>query len=146
MVGQGVLRECLLDPGVERVLSVGRNAIERQHPKLRECLQANLFDLSPIEKQLQGYDAGYFNYRTNSAQAQYKAITSCTTKAMNRTFTARLLRELRWATDWTRRARSSHGASGSVTPARFVSNATTRRPRIWADLQCNWRGREQGAA
>jgi saccharopine dehydrogenase-like NADP-dependent oxidoreductase len=24
MVGQGVLRECLLDPGVERVLAVGR--------------------------------------------------------------------------------------------------------------------------
>jgi len=24
MVGQGVLRECLLDPGVQRVLAVGR--------------------------------------------------------------------------------------------------------------------------
>lgn len=26
MVGQGVLRECLLDPEVERVLAVGRKA------------------------------------------------------------------------------------------------------------------------
>jgi uncharacterized protein YbjT (DUF2867 family) len=60
MVGQGVLRECLLDPGVERALSVTRNSIGKQHPKLRECLQADLFDLSPIEKQLHGYDACFF--------------------------------------------------------------------------------------
>ena len=25
MVGQGVLRECLLDPGVEKILSIGRS-------------------------------------------------------------------------------------------------------------------------
>jgi uncharacterized protein YbjT (DUF2867 family) len=60
MVGQGVLRECLLDPGVERALSVTRNSIGKLHPKLRECLQADLFDLSPIEKQLHGYDACFF--------------------------------------------------------------------------------------
>jgi hypothetical protein len=29
MVGQGVLRECLLDPEVDRVLAVGRSAIGR---------------------------------------------------------------------------------------------------------------------
>jgi uncharacterized protein YbjT (DUF2867 family) len=27
MVGQGVLRECLLDPDVDTVLTIGRNAI-----------------------------------------------------------------------------------------------------------------------
>jgi len=26
MIGRGVVRECLLDPGVERVLAIGRNA------------------------------------------------------------------------------------------------------------------------
>ena len=36
MVGQGVLRECLIDPGVESVLSVGRSPLGVQHPKLRE--------------------------------------------------------------------------------------------------------------
>ena len=34
MVGQGVLRECLLDPGVEAVLSVGRSLAGQSHPKL----------------------------------------------------------------------------------------------------------------
>ena len=78
MVGQGVLRECLLDPGVERVLSVGRNAIERQHPKLRECLQADLFDLSPIETQLQGYDACFFCLGVSSVGMTEEAYTHMT--------------------------------------------------------------------
>ena len=35
MVGQGALRECLLDPGVHRVLAVGRAATGQRHEKLR---------------------------------------------------------------------------------------------------------------
>ena len=35
MVGQGVLRECLVDAGVERVLAVGRSPTGVQHAKLR---------------------------------------------------------------------------------------------------------------
>jgi uncharacterized protein YbjT (DUF2867 family) len=34
MVGQGVLRECLLDPEVESVLAIGRNPVGQQHEKL----------------------------------------------------------------------------------------------------------------
>jgi uncharacterized protein YbjT (DUF2867 family) len=44
MVGQGVLRECLLDPGVESVLAVGRSPTGQQHPRLREILHDNFFD------------------------------------------------------------------------------------------------------
>ncbi len=36
MVGQGALRECLLDPGVETVLVVGRTPTGQHHAKLRE--------------------------------------------------------------------------------------------------------------
>jgi hypothetical protein len=36
MVGQGVLRECLLDRDVERVLTVVRSPTGQQRPKLRE--------------------------------------------------------------------------------------------------------------
>ena len=60
MVGQGVLRECLLDPEVEGVLTVGRNATGQQHEKLQEIVHNDLFDLSPIEGQLLGYDACFF--------------------------------------------------------------------------------------
>jgi len=60
MVGQGVLRECLIDPGVESVLSVGRNPLGVQHPKLREILHKDFTDFSDIEPQLAGYDACFF--------------------------------------------------------------------------------------
>jgi uncharacterized protein YbjT (DUF2867 family) len=60
MVGQGVLRECLIDPGVESVLSVGRSPTGQQHPRLHEILHDNFFDFSAIEKRLTGYDACFF--------------------------------------------------------------------------------------
>ena len=78
MVRQGVLRECLLDPGVERVLSVGRSTTGQRHPKLGELLQADLFDLAPIEKQLQGYEACFFCLGVSSVgmtEEAYRRVT-----------------------------------------------------------------------
>jgi uncharacterized protein YbjT (DUF2867 family) len=60
MVGQGVLRECLLDPGVETVLAVGRSPTGQAHPKLREMMHDNFLDFSSIESQLSGFDACFF--------------------------------------------------------------------------------------
>jgi uncharacterized protein YbjT (DUF2867 family) len=60
MVGQGVLRECLVDPGVERVLSVARRPSGKQDAKLKEVLHADFFDYAAIESQLTGYDACFF--------------------------------------------------------------------------------------
>jgi uncharacterized protein YbjT (DUF2867 family) len=39
MVGQGVLRECLVDAGVESVLCVGRSPTGQQHAKLHAGIQ-----------------------------------------------------------------------------------------------------------
>ena len=60
MVGQGVLRECLLDPDVESVLAIGRTPTGQQHGKLQEIVQADLSDLSAIEDKLAGFDACFF--------------------------------------------------------------------------------------
>jgi len=49
MVGQGVLRECLLDGQVERVLLVGRSSIGVHHGKLQEIVHRDFFDFSSIE-------------------------------------------------------------------------------------------------
>ncbi len=67
MVGQGVLRECLLDPDVERVVSIGRSAAGQQHPKLREIVHGNLTDYSAIEPELAGFDACFFCLGVTSA-------------------------------------------------------------------------------
>jgi dihydrodipicolinate reductase len=45
MVGQGVLRECLLDPDVRLVQTVGRTATSVQNPKLREIVHQDLLHL-----------------------------------------------------------------------------------------------------
>ena len=60
MVGQGVLRECLLAPDVERVVAVGRNATGQQHPKLQDLVVKDMYDYSAVEPQLQGFDACFF--------------------------------------------------------------------------------------
>jgi putative NADH-flavin reductase len=52
MVGQGVLRECLLDPDVESVLAVVRNGSLPQHDKLREIVHQDVYDLATIEGRL----------------------------------------------------------------------------------------------
>lgn len=78
MVGQGVLRECLLDPGVERVLSVVRTASGQRHPKLRELVHRDFLDFSPIEHELSGYDAAFFCLGATSAgksEKEYSRIT-----------------------------------------------------------------------
>jgi uncharacterized protein YbjT (DUF2867 family) len=78
MVGQGVLRECLLDPDVESVLSVGRSATGQTHPKLREIVHANLRDFSAIESQLTNLDACFFCLGVASAgmaEDDYRRVT-----------------------------------------------------------------------
>jgi uncharacterized protein YbjT (DUF2867 family) len=78
MIGQGVLRECLLDPGVEAVLSIGRRASGVTNAKLREIVHADLTDLSAIEGELGGYDACFFCLGISSAgmsEADYRRVT-----------------------------------------------------------------------
>jgi uncharacterized protein YbjT (DUF2867 family) len=60
MVGQGVMRECLLDAGVARVVTLGRHATGNAHPKVREIVHADLFHLQPIEQELTGLDACFY--------------------------------------------------------------------------------------
>ena len=78
MVGQGALRECLLDPDVERVVTIGRRATGQQHPKLREIVHADLRDLSAVESQLSGLDACLFCLGVTSAgmsEEEYSRVT-----------------------------------------------------------------------
>jgi uncharacterized protein YbjT (DUF2867 family) len=88
MVGQGALRECLLDPGVERVLVIGRNPTGRRHAKLREIHHGNFLDYSEIESELVGYDACFFCLGISSVgldEERYRHITYDFTLAAART-------------------------------------------------------------
>jgi uncharacterized protein YbjT (DUF2867 family) len=88
MVGQGVLRECLLDSDVEAVLAIGRSATGLQHEKLRELIQKDLKDLSAIESSLSGYDACFFCLGVSSTgmkEQEYQRVTYDITLAVAQT-------------------------------------------------------------
>ncbi len=78
MIGQGALRECLLDPEVTEVLAIGRTATGQSNPKLREKILKDPSDLSSIESELAGFDACLFCLGVSAAgmsEEQYRKIT-----------------------------------------------------------------------
>ncbi len=78
MVGQGVLRECLLAPDVVNVVVIGRTSVGIQHPKLTEIIHADLFDYNAIESELQPFDACFFCLGVSSSgisEASYTRLT-----------------------------------------------------------------------
>ena len=92
MVGQGVLRECLLDERVEEVLAVGRAELDHEAPKLRQLVRPDLADLSDVADQLTGFDACFFCLGVSAVgmgEGDYRRITYDLTLGI-----ARLLAEL----------------------------------------------------
>jgi uncharacterized protein YbjT (DUF2867 family) len=78
MVGQGLLRECLLADDVSNVLAVGRAATGQTNPKLHELVHRDFLDYSAVEDQLKGFDACFFCLGVSSlgmSEADYAHVT-----------------------------------------------------------------------
>lgn len=78
MVGKGVLLECLEDENISEVLLVNRQPIGMQHPKLKELIHKDFYELSPIKERLQGYDACFFCLGVSAigmTEEQYSRVT-----------------------------------------------------------------------
>src|ERR1700685_2223211 len=78
MVGQGVLRECLLDTGVESVLAIGRAPTGKANARLREIVRDNFLDFSAIESQMAGFEACFFCLGVSSIgmdEERYRHLT-----------------------------------------------------------------------
>jgi uncharacterized protein YbjT (DUF2867 family) len=78
MVGEGVLLECLKHSDVEQVLVVNRKPGGVSHPKLREIIHSDFFDLKAIEQQLTGLNACFFCLGVSSvgmSKEEYRHIT-----------------------------------------------------------------------
>jgi uncharacterized protein YbjT (DUF2867 family) len=88
MVGQGVLRECLLDPEVESVLTIARSATAQQHEKLHEIVLKDLAELSSVEGRLSGYEACFFCLGVSAvgmSEDDYRRVTYDLTLSVART-------------------------------------------------------------
>lgn len=98
MVGQGALRECLLDPEVNAVLAVGRSPLAAAQTwpalgaaaqaRLRQLVQKDLYDLSTVEPELTGFDACFFCLGVSSvgmSEDAYRRVTYDLTLGVART-------------------------------------------------------------
>ena len=88
MVGEGVLHECLRHPRVESVLVVNRRPCNVQHEKLKEIIQKDFLDITPIKDKLKGYNACYFCAGVTSVgkkEDEYTKVTYDTTMHVAKT-------------------------------------------------------------
>src|SRR5437879_4899773 len=88
MVGEGVLHVCLYHPEVEQVLIINRKPSGVTHPKLKEILHSDFYDLSAIESQLANYDACFFCLGVSSVgmnEEEYSKLTYSLTTNFART-------------------------------------------------------------
>jgi len=84
MVGEGVLFECLQNPKVSEVLMINRRHYELQHPKLKELIVPDFFQLIQFAGNIKGYDACFFCAGVSSVgmkEDKYTHITYDTTLA-----------------------------------------------------------------
>lgn len=78
MVGKGVLLECLEHPEVERVLVINRSAVGISHPKLKEIIHANFFDVNSLAHEFKNYNAVYFCLGVSSVGMSEKKFSQLT--------------------------------------------------------------------
>src|SRR5688572_25899774 len=78
MVGEGVLHECLLESSISEILVIGRKTSGIVHPKVKEIVIPDLFDLSDVEPEMKGYDACFFCLGVSSVGMKEKEYTRLT--------------------------------------------------------------------
>lgn len=91
MVGQGVLRECLLDPAIQSVHTLGRTPVETESPKLHQIVHPDLTNLAPISSKLTGFDACFFCIGVTAVgmpEDDYRRLTYDLTLSVARTLVA----------------------------------------------------------
>ncbi len=84
MVGEGVLFECLQNEKVSEVLIVSRRHYEMEHPKLKELIVPDFFQLNRFAENIKGYGACFFCAGVSSVgmkEDQYTYLTYDTTLA-----------------------------------------------------------------
>jgi uncharacterized protein YbjT (DUF2867 family) len=88
LVGEGVILECLGHSKVKEVLMINRRPSELRHPKLKECIVPDFFNLENARGQLHGYDACFYCAGISSrglSESAYSLITYDTTIAFAKT-------------------------------------------------------------
>jgi uncharacterized protein YbjT (DUF2867 family) len=135
MVGQGVMRQCVLDRNVEAVLSVVRRAtgpaLGRRSEKVTELVADNFYDFSAYQDTFAGYDTCFFCLGVSAMGMkadEYRRVAFDITTAA-----ARAMVEARKSSD---SASQQTGEAGGMTFV-YVSGAGTSvtSRQMWARVK-----------
>lgn len=116
MVGQAVLRECLRDEGVEKVVIIGRRSTRQTHAKITELILEDMFDVESARSQLARLDACFFCLGVSAIGLSESAYTHQTYDLT-----------IRWA-----------NVLAQLNPAMtfiYVSGAGTGSRQMWAQVK-----------
>ena len=78
MLGQAVLLKCIENPEVESILVINRQSCKISHPKIKEVIRKDLFDLYGLTAEMTGYNTCFFCLGVSSAglkENEYHKIT-----------------------------------------------------------------------
>lgn len=78
MVGKGVLLECIDHSSIDHILLVNRSSVVIEHPKVKEVLVKDFFNLTGIKDEMTAYDACFFCLGISSlgqSEENYSKIT-----------------------------------------------------------------------
>lgn len=78
MVGEGVMRVCIDNDQIEKILIINRRSLGFTHPKLTEIIHPNFLDFTDLEEEFKGYDACFHCMGISSVGVDheyYKVVT-----------------------------------------------------------------------
>ncbi len=78
MVGEGVMRQCLADPEIDKVLLAGRRSSGFSHPKIEELILPDMFNCQILTTVAADYDACLFCLGVSSVGMNEKDYTRLT--------------------------------------------------------------------
>ena len=78
LIGKGVLLESLKDDRISSILVINRESVGIHHPKLKEIIHTNFFELKSVEEELAGYDACFFCLGISSYRMSEQMYTKIT--------------------------------------------------------------------
>jgi uncharacterized protein YbjT (DUF2867 family) len=84
MVGEGVLFECLQNEKISEVLIVSRRHYQMKHPKLKELIVPDFFQMDEFAEEIKGFNACFFCAGVSSVgmkEEKFKYLTYDTTLA-----------------------------------------------------------------
>jgi len=133
MVGKAVLLECLEHSSIKSILVINRKYLGLKHPKLKEIIHSDFFDLSSIQNEFKGYNACFFCLGVSSMGIDEEAYHHLTYDLTTH-FAETLAKEnLAMTFNYVSGAGSDSSEKGKIMWARVKGKTENRIAKLYKD-------------